>query len=156
MKRNPGKLLLMLCLSVVGGGVVANAQDADVSRIEADVPFAFAVGHTELPAGKYNLKRVNDKTPMLLAIQSVNGGPTAIFMTEDVQTRDDQLANQSDLVFDRVGDQYFLSQVWESGSAAGRMLPESKMEKRLARETSLANNGRQLEKRTVVASADRT
>jgi hypothetical protein len=152
MKRNPGKLLLMLCLSMVGGGVVANAQDKDVSQIEADVPFAFAVGHIELPAGKYNIKRVSDETPMLLEIQSANGGPTVSFMTEDVQTRDDQTANKSDLVFDRVGNQYFLSQVWESGSASGRMLPESRMEKRLARETSLANNGSPVEKRSVVAS----
>jgi len=53
MMRNLGKLLLTLCLLTVGGGVVATAQVDTISQIEANVPFAFAVGDTKLPPGKY-------------------------------------------------------------------------------------------------------
>jgi hypothetical protein len=146
MKRNPGKLFLMLCLLVVGGGVVANAQIEGQTRIVSDVPFDFVVGKTTLPAGKYEIRRFGDSTPNVLEIQSANGGTAVVFITEDAQTRDNQAASQTDLVFDNVGDQYFLSQVWEAGSAYGSELAKPRMEKRLA------YDGSQSEKRSVVAS----
>ncbi len=100
MIRNSVKLLLTLCILIVGGGVVANAQiDAD-THVQADVPFAFVVN--------------------------------VVFQTVDAQTPDDQPLNTTELVFDRLGNRYFLSQVWESGSATGADLPKSRMEKRLA------------------------
>ena len=51
MMKNLGKLCLMLCLLAVGGGVVANAQIDSVSQLQANVPFAFSVDKTKLPAG---------------------------------------------------------------------------------------------------------
>jgi hypothetical protein len=60
MMKNLGKLFLTLCLLAVGGGVVANAQIDGVSQIEANVPFAFTVGDTKLPAGKYNIRTAKE------------------------------------------------------------------------------------------------
>jgi len=40
------------------------------------------------------------------------------------------------LVFHRVGDEYFLYQIWTAGSTQGRELPQPK------RETELARNGK--------------
>src|SRR5258705_6441945 len=116
MIRNLGKLLLMLCLSAVGGGVVANAQVNSVSAIQANIPFAFSVGDTALPAGKYEIRTPDDMLPSVLELRSANGHTSVVFQTEDAQTRgEDQAANKTELVFDKVGDQYFLYQIWVEG-----------------------------------------
>jgi len=132
MIRNLGKLFLTLCLLTVGGGVVANAQIDSDMRIQANVPFAFAVGDTTLPAGNYEIKRVDDNAPNVLELRSADGRTSVIFETENAQTRDDQAASKTELVFNKFGDEYFFSQLWVSGSVSGSELPKSRMEKRLA------------------------
>src|SRR6266403_5767222 len=145
MMRNLSKLFLALCLLAVGGGVVANAQVDTVPAIEANIPFAFAVGDTTLTAGKYEIKTLDDESANVLELRSVNGQPSVVFATEDAQTRSDQAVNKTELVFNKVGNQYFLSQIWVAGSAAGNEVPKSRMEKRLAK------GGSQSEKQSVVA-----
>jgi len=145
MIRNLGKLVLTLCLLTVGGGVVANAQIDSDMRIQANVPFAFAVANTTLPAGNYEIKRVDDNAPNVLELRSADGRTSVIFETENAQTRDDQAANKTELVFDKFGDEYFFSQLWVSGSVSGSELPKSRMEKRLA------SGGSQLEKHSLAA-----
>ena len=132
MTRNPGKLFLALCLLTVGGGVVANAQIETDARIQVNVPFAFAVADTTLPAGKYEIRTLDENVPNVLEIRTPNGRTTVVFETEDAQTRGgDQRASKTEVAFDKVGDRYFLSQVWLAGSASGNALPKSRMEKRL-------------------------
>ena len=126
-----GKLFLTLSLLVVGGGVVANAQIDSVPQIEANVPFAFTVGDTRLPAGKYEIRTLDDNEPTVLEISSVDGHTSVAFDTENATTRDDRLASKTELVFDKVGDHYFLYQVWVSGSESGSELVKSRLQKRL-------------------------
>ncbi len=130
MIRNLSKLFLALCLLTVGGGVVANAQIDSDSRIEANVPFAFVVGKATLPAGKYEIKGIDDNTPGVLELRSANG-KTIVFETDAARTRDDEPATKTELVFDKIGDKYFLAQVWAEGNGAGSQLVKSKTEKRL-------------------------
>jgi hypothetical protein len=145
MIRNLGKLFLTLCLLTVGGGVVANAQIDSDMRIQANVPFAFAVGDTTLPAGNYEIKRVDDNAPNVLELRSADGRTSVIFETENAQTRDDQAASKTELVFNKFGDEYFFSQLWVSGSVSGSDLPKSRMEKRLA------SSGSQSERHSLAA-----
>jgi hypothetical protein len=131
MMKYVGKLFLTLSLLVVGGGVVADAQIDSVPQIEATVPFAFTVGDTRLPAGKYEIRTLDDNSPSVLEISSVDGRTSVAFDTEDATTPGDHLAKTTELVFDKVGDHYFLSQVWVSGSQSGSELVKSRMQKRL-------------------------
>ena len=132
MIRNSGKLLLALCLLVVGGGIVANAQVDTVPQIDVKVPFAFVVGDTRLPAGSYEIRTPEDTSPDILEIRSVDRRTAVIFDTQSAQSRNDQVEKKTELIFDKVGDQYFLSQIWVAGTASGSELPRSRMEKRLA------------------------
>ena len=145
MTRNIGKLFLMLCLLAVGGGVVANAQIDSATRIEVNVPFDFAVGNTTLPAGKYEIKGVDDLAPNVLELRSANGRTTVVFEAASAQTRGDQIESKSELIFNKFGDRYFLSQVWVAGSSSGNELPKSRMEKRLM------DGGSQPEKHSVAS-----
>ena len=132
MVRNSGKLLLAFCLLVVGGGIVANAQVNTVPELEINVPFAFAVGDTRLPAGKYEITTPEDVSPNVLEIRSLDRRMAVIFDTEAAETRGDQIENKTQIIFDKIGDQYFLRQIWVIGSSYGSELSRSRMEKRLA------------------------
>src|SRR6185436_322654 len=102
MIRNLGKLVLALCLLTVGGGIVANAQIDSDSRIEGNVPFTFVVGHTTLPAGKYEIRGLDDDTEGVLELRSVDGRTKVIFETEGAQTRDGQPSSKTEFIFDKV------------------------------------------------------
>ena len=130
MIRNLGKLLLALCLLTVGGGVVANAQIDTGVTIRGDVPFTFMVGDTTLPAGKYEIRTLDDM-PGVLELRSVSGHTVVNVDAESVKTKDERIASKCELVFDKVGDRYFLSQVFVAGSSSGSELAKSRMEKRL-------------------------
>ena len=141
----PGKLLLVFCLLTVGGGVVANAQVDSVTQIEADVPFAFVVGDTTLPAGKYQIRRIDDVANEVLEIRSDNGRTAVVFDTVQAQLEGDRIQRKTVLVFDKVDDLHFLTQVWVAGSTTGNELTKSRMEKRLTKD------GSQLEQMSVAA-----
>ena len=146
MIRNIGKLFLTLCLLMVGGGVVANAQvDAVPQKIEVNIPFAFAVGDTKLPAGRYEIRIPEPVSPNVLEIRDARGHTSVVFNTESAEKTQDEIANKTELIFDKIADQYFLSQIWVAGSTSGNELPKSRMEKRLS------NGGNQPEKHSVVA-----
>lgn len=145
MMRNLGKLFLALCILTIGGGVVANAQVDTVPQIEANVPFAFVVGDTTLPAGKYQIRTIDDMASNVLEIRSANSRTSVIFDTENAEARGERIESKTELVFDKVEGQYFLSQIWVAGTSTGNELTKSRTEKRLT------NGGSQSEKHSVVA-----
>jgi hypothetical protein len=149
MMKNLGKLFLALCLLTIGGGVVANAQVSTVPEIEVNVPFDFVVGDTRLPAGKYEIRAIDETSNDVLEIRSVDSRTSVIFETEDAENRGELVKNKTQLVFDKVGDEHFLSQIWVEGSAAGNELAKSRMEKRLL------DGGNQAAQQPVVASLKR-
>lgn len=144
MIRNLGKLFLALCLLTVGGGMVANAQIDTGVTIRGDVPFTFMVGDTTLPAGKYEIRALDDM-PGVLELRSVNGLTAVVFDAENVVAKLNQIPTKTELVFDKVGDKYFLSQVWVAGGDTGSELVKSRMEKRLE------GGGGQRERQSIVA-----
>ena len=92
-------------------------------RLIARVPFAFAVGTTNLPRDTYRLSRMNGHPEMLL----LRGEQTGAFVrgNEERVPRD---GAPPSLLFHRYGDQYFLREIrWEG--AARLDLPETKAER---------------------------
>jgi hypothetical protein len=87
------------------------------------------VKDTRLPAGKYTIRVMDDSNLNVLEIRSVRGHKAVIFETEDAQAR--ETPRQTEVVFDKIGDKYFLSQVWVSGSDSGNQLEKTKMEREL-------------------------
>ena len=101
--------LLIVCLLASVGAVTTKAQiDSDMS-VEADIPYAFVVRDTTLPAGKYIVKVLDDTSLNLLEIRSADGRTAVSFETESTQA--DRTPRQTELVFNRIGNQYFLSQI---------------------------------------------
>jgi hypothetical protein len=125
------KLFLSLCLIVGLSAVMAtNAQIESDATIYTNIPHSFIVRDTTLPAGEYMLKVADDYNDLnVLEIRSRQGHMAVIFETETVEAN--RAPGRSELVFNKIGDNYFLSQVFLRGDASGNELPKSRMMKRL-------------------------
>jgi hypothetical protein len=144
MKIQFMKMLLVVGLLIGIGNVTARAQGLiDDTAIEADVPHAFSVKGKTLPAGKYTVKRLDDTQPNVLEIRSADGRTAVVFEAESVQAN--QIPSNAELVFDKVGDQYFLSKIWTTDSDIGYQLPKTKAEK------TLEGSGIQAERHSIFA-----
>jgi hypothetical protein len=80
--------------------------------ITVKVPFPFVVDNETLPAGQYEIRVVEDMGAVM-AIEGMNNrsGTFALTMSAGGE---DPADNQPSLVFTRDGNQYRLSQIWES------------------------------------------
>ena len=121
--------VLILGLLFAAGGICTKAQGLSEGTVEADVPFAFIVGKKTFPAGKYTFKRADDTNPEVLGISDNSGRRTIFFRADNAEAN--EYPSQTKLVFDKIGDQYFLSEIWTSDTNFGYRLPKTNAEKSL-------------------------
>ena len=134
------KLFLSLCLVVgLGATLTSNAQIDSNATIRANIPHSFVVNNTTLPAGTYMIMVSDHGADLtLLEIRSTNLKTAVFFETEPVNVT--RVARQSELVFDKIGDTYFLSRVFLRGDEGGNQLLKSKRQKRLEEAGSIAES----------------
>ena len=102
------------------------------TTLRTRIPFDFSIRGKTLPAGDYEIRRVNDE-PDLLMISSVNNShERVIFDTEPVEAR--KISGKGEVEFHRFGDSYFLSEIFAGGEQTGNELPASRQERDLRRE----------------------
>ena len=92
-----------------------------------NIPFAFTVGDQTLPAGEYRIRPYRRDTDKVWLIQNQEQ-PIATFVMP-VPMRSNTTREEGQLVFNRYGDQYFLSKVWTPGTNTGIELPVSRQER---------------------------
>lgn len=114
MKRNLIGVLSLVVLSLMLNATGAYAQ----RQLRANVPFAFRMGNAQLPAGSYEITKV-ERT---IVIRGEHTGAMALATSADPNSGDPRL------VFNHMGNQYFLTQIWGEGDNA-MTLPASKLEK---------------------------
>jgi hypothetical protein len=138
MNRNVIGALMILIVAFSIAAPVVNAQS---TILTANVPFAFSIGDKQLPAGAYAVREMGRATLVQSKdfVYSILGiynyaGPSK--------------ANKTKLVFDKVGDHYFLAQIWTSSRDQGLALPESNLEK----EMRASNSGPQGGVETVIVA----
>ena len=92
-----------------------------------DIPFAFVVGGVHLPAGQYRVYHPGD--PYLIVLERDDGRARATTYIHPSATN----ANESStkLVFNKYGDQHFLSQVWTEADREVHECFKCRMEKAL-------------------------
>jgi hypothetical protein len=129
--RYMNKVFLAFCLLLGIGTVTASAQLKKEVSIKADVPHAFVVGDRTLPAGSYTIRVVADTNINVLQIRSDDGPTGVLFNTRTAQPK--VTPKNTVLVFDKIGDTYFLSQILVTGDDAGNQLIMSRMEAKLKR-----------------------
>ena len=138
MKRNVFGALMTL---IVASSIAVPVVNAQQTIMRCSVPFAFNIGDKQLPAGTYVVREMDRVT----LIQSKDGenGVLGIY-NYAVPSKGDE----NKLVFDKVGDHYFLTQIWASARDEGLLVPESKQEK----EMRASNSGPQGGVETVIVA----
>ena len=106
----------------------APASAQSLGRVQVKIPFDFVAGKKALPAGEYTLDRSQLN---LLTVRRTDGSASAIFSA--IPADSTSALSRTELVFNRYGDQYFLSQVRPSADTLVYRVPRSKIEERLAR-----------------------
>ena len=131
MKNVVVKMGLLAVMMIIAASVSANAQTLQY-RLTANIPFDFSAAGEKLPAGKYWIKRAQTSDgDMVVQISSVDGQSNITRLTIPVSAK--QPVKTGLLVFNRYGDEYFLSEIWPAGGATGRELHKSRAERDLAR-----------------------
>ena len=93
--------------------------------VEANIPFAFNVGYTHMPAGTYNIKV--DALSGSITIRNCDN--SAIILSHGQREYPGKM-NQT-LVFRQASDQYFLAEVWGEQGTQGMILRAPKPQPRL-------------------------
>ena len=134
------KLFLSLCLVVgLGAALTSNAQIQSDATIRVNVPYAFVVNNTTLPAGAYVITVPDTSSDLnVLEIRNANYKTAVLFDTEPVTGT--RIMRRSELVFDKIGDTYFLSRVFMSGDEGGNQVLKSKKQRRLEESGSVAES----------------
>jgi hypothetical protein len=124
-------IVLSLLLTVAG----AHAQSA----ARANVPFAFKMGTTQMPAGTYAIR--NDAGSNVVTVRNVQTGTSVLAMGR----RESPSKKTDKLIFHRYGSQYFLTAILGSRGSDGMVLPATKQEKEFQVADAPANSGNNIE-----------
>lgn len=122
-----GLLPLFLTLLFAMSFWPAKAQAQIIGNLEADIPFQFHVGNTTLPAGRYTIHELEGNLKVL-QISSADSKQSALFDVESAQAR--TTPDKAEMIFNKYGDRYFLSEMFDAGNADGSRLAPSRDEKR--------------------------
>ena len=109
--------------------LMATAAQAQQTNVKADVPFDFVVGNQAYPAGDYSVKSISGNDIPIL-INNDQESSKGIVLSNTCMLAAPSATTK--LVFHRLGDRYFLYQVWTQGNPAGREFRMSKTELQLA------------------------
>ena len=135
------RILITTVLLLAAVSVYVQAQERPL--LTATVPFAFTVENSNLPAGSYTVSILPPYN--MIKVQSADGRKAT--MISAIPSRESGESKQTKLVFHRVGNEYFLAQVWEQGSNVHRDLRRGNRARELARSRD------RIQSATILASA---
>jgi hypothetical protein len=127
MKRQAVSLVSLLSLLLVAGSAIAQTV-----HVRGEIPFNFAIGSKTYPAGTYEIGTIDVRNSRTLLLKARDGNAIAMINSNAAESLTP--ADKTKLVFNRYGNQYFLSQVWVNGETLGHQLPKSSREKEVARD----------------------
>lgn len=135
---------LVALVVLFGAGAVRGQIIGDIG---ANIPFPFYAGDAKFPAGHYVIRPLNGTDLTVMEIATPDGRDSAVF--EVRQSRDNIKPRTTELIFDKYGDRYFLSKLYDQGSRAGSAVVESRYE------TKFAATGASHEERHIAARHER-
>ena len=132
MKRTTAIVLL-----AIANFALAGTSFAQSNGVRATVPFDFTVGNKLLPAGTY---MITPGSTNVIVVRNHDKPISALVMT----VPDGKESKYGKLVFNRYGDQYFLSEILCQSAAMNLELHPSKQEKRVQMQQAQLSAGSQI------------
>jgi hypothetical protein len=114
--------------------LVTTAASAQTVKVNANVPFAFIVNGTTKPAGEYSVESLDSDGKVLVIGNRTSGAKSLVLATS---CRALKSADQTELIFRRYGNSYFLKQIWVAGNDVGHEIPPTARERELAKDLSV-------------------
>jgi len=128
-------LLSFFCALILALTVYPTQANAQITEdLEAKIPFQLHVGNTQLPAGEYRIRMVDDSDLTVMQISSVDGSASAVFQVEETEKNSEPA--KSELIFHEYGTRYFLAKLFDESNPDGSQLVESSYEKKISQATS--------------------
>ena len=121
---------LVITFSLLTAAISASAQSG--SDFTVNIPFDSMAGKKILPAGEYRVMVHPAAASKVLIIHSADGR-TKFATPSAMSVEGGESSKRAMLVFNRYGNQYFLSQVWEAGRTTGQELTKSPAEREIKR-----------------------
>jgi hypothetical protein len=123
------KTLKTMILSVAAVALLGASGLYAQARATADIPFAFTVGNTTLPAGTYTMSATSTSHD-LMSIRNVEAHKAILVLAPSSESGYRRTNEKNVVVFHQVGDRYFLSEV-KTDAVCGKVAP-SKLEREIA------------------------
>jgi hypothetical protein len=118
--------------SAIAMGLFASAGSAQAQtgqKLRANIPFAFQVGSTQMPAGVYEITLQEH----VILLRDRDPGKNVAKFLMVTPSVDGKVQENGRLVFHRYGERYFLHEVWEANSTEGITCSPSSQEKEILR-----------------------
>jgi hypothetical protein len=125
---------IVTVLSVFLALAVVSVQAQAPSKVEVNIPFEFSAGKTAFKPGVYSIKRGSGN---LLTLQNKENKTTVILNAPLTLSSQDPKAGER-LVFNKVGDEYFLAEIWLTADSGRQLILEKSAEQAKRIEISLA------------------
>ena len=97
---------------------IAGIQAQRPTGVEVNLPFDFTAGKATLKAGRYNIRKLSGE---VFSIRTEDGKQTIVTAPLTVGSRDSK--GGARLVFNRYGNDYFLTQVWLTQEIGQQLFP---------------------------------
>jgi hypothetical protein len=134
-------ILTTMALFAVTSLVAVTNVSAQEHSVQANIPFDFTVNGALLPPGTYWFKSTSSNQ---VFVENKDRGASAL---ANAFSNDKTSNDVAKIVFDRVGDQYFLHEIVATSASQSVTLPVSKLEKQV----KMQHAALQSETKTVVA-----
>jgi hypothetical protein len=134
MKTLKGLIASLGMLSVLCA-IPAMAQITN--RVTFDAPSAFYVGNAKMPAGTYAISQPDVDSSFLLVEDA--DGSHSVFVEYEVASSNTSPA-ESDVTFNKYGNDEFLSAVWLQGQESEMRILPSKVEQNAAKAAAAAKH----------------
>jgi hypothetical protein len=127
-----GRQLLPLFIAFVFALAIypSRAHAQIIDTLEVNIPFQFHAGNTKLPPGSYSIHMLENSDLKFMEITSADGSTSALF--EVHETDASSAPAKSELVFNKYGNRYFLSKLFDEGNPSGNEVVESAYEKKVS------------------------
>ena len=127
------KTYTMIALMVLVGSMAVAAQaQTGRAQLVASIPFQFNVGNQSMPAGEYTVSQINPQSGhAVLQLRAKDGSRTVLIQMNNVIGK---ATERAQLVFNRLGSEYYFSQAWMASDDTGWQAPKTKAERSMQQE----------------------
>src|SRR5271165_935754 len=122
---------MLFTIALLLGAASIYTQAESRTFLAVSIPFGFTVEGQSFPAGDYTISDSFVRSQTVIQLRSSDSNYVAVIQTHPTDSL--KPSAKSELIFQRYGNTYFLSQIRTQGESTGRELPETRAEA-LARE----------------------